>query len=155
MVTGSKVSSLSITNNQTADVNEGDIIEQIGPFLLILQNSRSFSVDTRGGLGLVDRADEYRASASDAWCAERLVQGDRVIVTAYSYEEQATKLSVFALDRETGRLRRDRVFLITFDGYCDADNHAARHRPTSKVLLENSAGIRTSASAIGITEVLL
>ena len=126
VVTGAKASAPSITNNQTVGVDEGDIVKQIGPYLLVLQDGRIFSVDTRGGLKLADRVDVYRNAKSDSWYDEMLVQGDRALVTAYSYEEEATGLSVFALDRETGRLRREGVFLITSDDYYDVDNYATR-----------------------------
>lgn len=116
----------SITNNQTAGVDEGDIVKQIGPFLLILQDGRIFSVDTRNGLKLADRIDVYRNPHSDTWYDEMLVQDDHVLINAYSYEEQATELSIFAIDRATGRLTAEGVFLITSDDYYDVGNYATR-----------------------------
>lgn len=126
IVTASKASTPSITNNQTAGVDEGDIVKQIGPFLLVLQDGRIFSVDTRSGLKLADRIDVYRNAKSDSWYDEMLVEGDRALVTSYSYEEEATELSVFAIDRTSGRLRREGVFLISSDDYYDATNYATR-----------------------------
>jgi len=126
VVSASKAASPSITNNQTSGVDEGDIVKQIGPFLLILQDGRIFSVDTRGGLRLADRRDVYRDAGSDTWYDEMLVQGDRVLVTAYSYADSASEISVFRLDRATGRLTPDGVFLITSNDYYDADNYATR-----------------------------
>jgi len=126
VVTASKASSPSITNNQTNGVDEGDIVKQIGPFLLVLQDGRIFSVDTRGGLRLADRRNVYRRSDSDTWYDEMLVQGDHILVTAYSYEEGASEISVFRLDRATGRIAPDGVFMISSNDYYDGDNYATR-----------------------------
>jgi hypothetical protein len=116
----------SITNNQTAGVDEGDVVKQIGPFLLVLQDGRVFSIDTRKGLALASRANVYRDPKSDVWYDEMLVEGDRVIVTGYSYKEEATEISVLALDRENGTLRAEGVFLISSDDYYSVSNYATR-----------------------------
>ncbi|AHE56899.1 beta-propeller domain-containing protein [Sphingomonas sanxanigenens] len=127
VVTGSRATApKSITNNQTAGVDEGDIVKQIGPFLLVLRDGRIFSIDTRNGLRLADRVNVYRESDSDTWYDEMLVQGDHVLITAYSYEESATEVSVFRLARDTGRLTGQGVFLISSDDYYDTDNYATR-----------------------------
>jgi len=136
-VTGSRISSNfssspanpSITNNQMAGVDEGDIVKQIGQYLIVLQDGRLFVVDTRAGggreLALVDRADVYRSRASATWYDEMLVQADRIIVTAYSYREGASEVSVFRLG-EGGRVRREGVFLITSNDYYSTTNYATR-----------------------------
>lgn len=130
VVTAAKASAPSITNNQTAGVDEGDIIKQIGPFLLVLQDGRIFSIDTRIAgprrLALADRINVYRNKNSGNWYDEMLVQGDRIIITAYSYEEDASELSVFRLDPATGKLNADGVFLISSDDYYSAENYATR-----------------------------
>ena len=36
-----------ITNNQMQGVDEGDIVKQIGHYLLVLQDGRIFVIDTR------------------------------------------------------------------------------------------------------------
>lgn len=128
VVTGSRISApKSITNNQTSNVDEGDIVKQIGSFLLVLQDARIFSIDMRSDtLALADRMDVYRSKNSDGWYDEMLVQDNRILITAYSYEEEATELSVFALNRDTGKLAREGVFLITSDDYYDGDNYATR-----------------------------
>lgn len=118
----------SITNTQERGVDEGDIVKQIGQYLLVLQDGRIFAIDTRpagGGLALADRIDVYRDKESGAWYDEMLVQGDRVVVTAYSYQEDATELSVFRLSPD-GRFERQGVFLISSDDYYDSDNYATR-----------------------------
>jgi hypothetical protein len=141
-VTGSRVApprNPSITNNQMRGVEEGDIIKQIDHFLLVLQDGRIFVIDiaARGTarqparmLRLADRANVYRYaipdSAHDTWYDELLVSGDRILVTGYSYESQATELAVFRLDTRTGRLRREGIFRIASDDYYSGGNYATR-----------------------------
>lgn len=133
VVTGSRISAPSnpsITNNQMRGVDEGDIVKQIGRHLLMLQDGRIFVVDTRGGngqrLALTDRMDVYRDARSAAeWYDEMLVFGDRILVTAYSYRERATELSVFRLS-PNGRLVREGVFYMSSNDYYSAHNYATR-----------------------------
>jgi hypothetical protein len=136
-VTGARVSSRgrsspgnpSITNVQEQGVDEGDIVKQIGQFLLVLQDGRLFSVDTRpangAGLALVDRADVYRNSSEDTWYDEMLVSGSRILVTGYSYAESASELNVFRIDAR-GRLRREGTFYLSSNDYYDTRNYASR-----------------------------
>lgn len=131
-VTGSRISTPtnpSITNNQMSGVDEGDIVKQIGQYLIVLQDGRLFVIDTRpadgAGLALVDRADVYRSPREYAWYDEMLVQGDRIVVTAYSYREGASEVSVFRLG-EGGRVSREGVFLISSNDYYSATNYATR-----------------------------
>ena len=129
VVTGTAAAApVSITNVQTSGVDEGDVVKQIGNFLLVLQDGRIFSVDTGGGrLRLADRIDVYRnADDDDAWYDEMLVEGQRILITAYNYGQDATEISVFKLDTETGRLSRDGSFLISSEDYYDSDNYATR-----------------------------
>ena len=132
LVTGSRIpapTNPSITNNQMRNVEEGDIVKKIDRFLLVLQDGRIFVIDTRGGgqhrLVLADRVNVYRDADADMWYDEMLVFGDRVLITGYSYEDEATELSVFRLDAE-GRLGREGVFLISSNDYYDSGNYATR-----------------------------
>jgi hypothetical protein len=119
----------SITNNQMRGVEEGDIVKQIGNFLLVLQDGRIFVVDTRArggrGLALADRVDVYRDPRENMWYDEMLVFGERVLITGYSYRHNATELSVFRLD-EAGRLSREGVFYISSNDYYSTSNYATR-----------------------------
>ncbi|HYE26765.1 MAG TPA: beta-propeller domain-containing protein [Allosphingosinicella sp.] len=118
-----------ITNNQMRNVEEGDIVKQINHYLLVLQDGRIFVIDTRarGGrrLALADRANVYRDPREDMWYDEMLVFGDRVLVTGYSYRQDATELSVFRLDG-AGRLSREGVFYISSNDYYSSSNYATR-----------------------------
>jgi len=130
VVTGTTISSNpSITNVQEAGVDEGDIVKQIGRFLLVLQDGRIFSIDTRpgenAGLALVDRMNIYRNARDNVWYDEMLVSDNRVLITGYSYAEDATELAVFRLD-EQGRLTREGVFFLSSNDYYDTESYATR-----------------------------
>ncbi|MEA3041272.1 MAG: hypothetical protein QOC65_761, partial [Sphingomonadales bacterium] len=130
-VTGTLItaSNASITNNQMRGVEEGDIVKQIGRFLLVLSDGRIFVIDTRPGgrraLALADRVNVYRDPDSTTWYDEMLVFGDRILITGYSYRDDSSELSVFRLDGE-GRLAREGVFYISSDDYYDPENYATR-----------------------------
>jgi hypothetical protein len=131
VVTGSTISTqsqTSITNVQTAGVDEGDIVKMIGPYLVMLQDGRLFAVDTRnGGLRLTDRHNVYRDKRVAAdWYDEILVEGERIIVTAYNYRADATEISVIALDQASGKFTDQGTFFITSDDYYSSDNYATR-----------------------------
>lgn len=119
----------SITNNQVAAVDEGDIVKQIGRHLLVLQDGRIFAVDTQGGRGrrltITDRADIYRDPHSDAWYDEMVVYGRRVVITGYSYDQRVSEIAVFELG-ETGRLARLGTFHIASNDYYSGDNYSTR-----------------------------
>jgi hypothetical protein len=130
VVTGSRVSTPTITNVQVSGVDEGDIVKQIGDYLLVLQDGRIFAIHYPS-MRLTDRIDVYRRDAYGGpagadWYDEMLVQGDQVIITAYSYQDEASEISVFRLDQPSGRIERRGVFLITSDDYYDVDNYATR-----------------------------
>jgi hypothetical protein len=118
-----------ITNVQEQGVDEGDIVKQVGRFLLVLQDGRIFSIDTEagggGGLALADRFNVYRSAEDDGWYDEMLVFGDRVVITAYSYDQEASQISVIRVGPD-GRLRDEGTFLISSNDYYDDDNYATR-----------------------------
>lgn len=129
-VTAAKAAAPNITNVQSVGVDEGDIVKQIGDYFLVLQDGRLFAVNTKS-MQLTDRIDAYRRDADGEpigadWYDEMLVQDDHVLVTAYSYADSATELSVFRLDQASGKLARLGVFLISSDDYYDSDNYATR-----------------------------
>lgn len=131
IITGSRVNvgNPSITNNQMRGVEEGDIVKQIGRFLLVLQDGRLFVIDTRAGGGrdlrLADRINVYREPDADTWYDEMLVFGNRVLVAGYSYQEGATELSILRLS-DAGRLSREGIFYVSSGDYYSASNYATR-----------------------------
>lgn len=125
---GSAPANPAITNVQEAGVDEGDIVKQVGRFLIVLQDGRLFSADTDapgGGLALADRVNVYASPDDDTWYDEMLVFGDRVVVTGYSYEEEASQFSVFRVAAD-GRLAHLGTFFLSSNDYFDEDNYATR-----------------------------
>ncbi|MEG3086943.1 beta-propeller domain-containing protein [Sphingomonas sp. PB4P5] len=117
----------NITNVQTAGVDEGDVVKQVGDFLAVLQDGRIFAVDIRDRrLRLSDRINVYTDKQDLSWYDEMLVEGNRIIVTAYSYGRQATEISVFKLDQSNGKLAREGRFFINSWDYYSGDNYASR-----------------------------
>jgi hypothetical protein len=119
-----------ITNNQTIGVDEGGIVKQIGHYLVVLQDGRLFSADLGANAGaplrLADRIDVYRSRENAAsWYDEMLVSGDRIMVTAYNYAEQASEITVIRMSPE-GRLTREGRFLLSSSDYYSTDNYATR-----------------------------
>lgn len=125
-VTAAKVSKPNVTNVQEAGVDEGDIVKQIGPWLIVLQDGRLFSIDTRkGDLALADRIDVYRTPTSDTWYDEMLVQGNHIVVTGYSYDAEASEFAVLKLGPD-GKLSREGSFLLSSSDYYSGSNYATR-----------------------------
>jgi hypothetical protein len=118
-----------ITNNQNIGVDEGGIVKQVGNFLLTLQEGRIFVVNTKAEgsnpLKLTDRFNVYRSKDTGAWYDEMLVSGNRVLITAYSYEDQATEISVFTLS-DQGKLSRNGRFMLSSYDYFSSENYATR-----------------------------
>jgi Beta propeller domain len=123
-VTSASVGEPTITNVQKAGVDEGDIVKKIGKHLVLLQDGRLFSVDM-DTLTMSDRENVYTDPRDDSWYDEILVTGRRVLVTGYSYDENATRLSVFAMD-EKGRFTPEGTFFLSSNDYYDGSNYATR-----------------------------
>ncbi|WP_395645112.1 beta-propeller domain-containing protein [Terricaulis sp.] len=119
----------SVTNVQTQGVDEGGIVKQIGRFLIVLQDGRLFVTDTRPGgepgLTLTSRMNVYRSPGHQMWYDEMLTSGNRILVTGYSYRDQASEISIFTLNDE-GQLAREAVYYISSNDYYDTENYATR-----------------------------
>lgn len=133
VVTGARIAApttSSITNVQSAGVDEGDIVKQIGQYLIVLQDGRLFVTDTRPGgrpgLALTSRVDVYRTPQDDAWYDEMLATTDRIVVTGYSYGRSASEINVFSFDQRTGVVAREATYFISSNDYYDPDNYATR-----------------------------
>lgn len=130
VVTGARNSapaSPSITNNQKAGVDEGDIVKRIGDHLVILQDGRLFSVDLGDSIGAMrvsGRTNVYTNPDDDAWYDEMVVNGDLIAVLGYSYTRDASEITVFRL-RE-GAFDLIDKFFINSEDYYDEDNYATR-----------------------------
>jgi hypothetical protein len=118
----------SITNVQTAGVDEGGIVKRAGEHLIVLRRGRLFTLRVGGDqLQPVAMADAY-APGSDprgAWYDELLVSGRQVVVIGYSYERGGTEIGLFELAGD-GRLAwRATYHLRSFDYYASR-NYASR-----------------------------
>lgn len=118
-----------ITNNQISGVDEGDIVKQIGDHLVILQDGRLFIANLKpggeDGLTLDARANVYRSSEEDTWYDELLVAGRTILVTGYSYREDATEFTVLRLN-EDASVTRQATFYLASEDYYSSDNYATR-----------------------------
>ena len=92
---------------------------------IVIRNAM-LSMDAGTRMWLTDRTDVYVHKDDGAWYDEMLVEGERIIVTAYSYGNQATEISIFRLDQTSGGLSREgRFFLNSYD-YYSGENYASR-----------------------------
>jgi Beta propeller domain len=118
----------SITNVQTAGVDEGGLVKHAGEHLVILRRGRLFTVRVGGDqLQPVAAVDAY-APGSDprgAWYDELLVQGSTVVVIGYSYARGGTEIGLFELGRDGSLAYRATHHLKSHD-YYSARNYASR-----------------------------
>jgi hypothetical protein len=127
-VTGSRVASPNITNNQEADVDEGGIVKVRGDTLVILRRGRLFTVSLAGGsMRPIDSIDAFPPGVSGRgdWYDEMLLSGDRVIVVGYSYARGGTEINRFRLD-PAGRLRFEDAWHLKSNDYYSSRNYASR-----------------------------
>jgi hypothetical protein len=118
----------SITNNQEANVDEGDIVKVRGDTLVILRRGRLFTVSLAGGaMRPVDSIDAFPPGVSGRgdWYDEMLISGDRVIVVGYSYARGGTEINRFRLDA-AGRLRFEDAWHLKSNDYYSSRNYASR-----------------------------
>lgn len=127
-VVGGYIPSVSITNNQTHGVDEGDIVKRSGDFLIILRRGRLFSVRIGGdALQPVSHVDAYAPGSdpSGTWYDEMLVNGNNVVVIGYSYRRSATELGLFTLAAD-GTLRYRDTYYLRSQDYYHSRNYASR-----------------------------
>jgi uncharacterized secreted protein with C-terminal beta-propeller domain len=96
VVTGSRVSAPSITNNQEAEVDEGGIVKVSGNTLVILRRGKLHTVSLAGSrMRPVYSIDAFPpgVDARSDWYDEMLLAGDRVVVVGYSYRRGGTEIN--------------------------------------------------------------
>lgn len=129
VVTGSRIpSGPTITNNQEAGVDEGDIVKAWGETLVILRRGRLLTVSTAGGgLRAIDHINAYPAGADlgEAWYDEMLIAGDQVVVIGYNYERGGTEISRFRISGG-GRLAWIDTHHLVSEDYYSSRNYASR-----------------------------
>lgn len=118
----------SITNVQTAGVDEGGIVKRAGDYLIILRRGRLFTVKV-GGDALQPAAtlDAYAPNAdpNGAWYDELLISGNTVVVVGYSYARGGTEIGLFELGDGGALSYRATWHLRSFD-YYSSRNYASR-----------------------------
>ncbi len=118
----------SITNVQTAGVDEGGIVKRHGDHLVILRRGRLFTVRIGGdALKPVSMLDAYAPGTdpSGAWYDEMLVSENTVAVIGYSYARGGTEIGLFDIDRNGGLAYRATYHLRSND-YYSSRNYASR-----------------------------
>ena len=118
----------SITNVQTAGVDEGGIVKRAGEHLVILRRGRLFTVRV-GGDALQPAAmlDAYAPGSNPqgAWYDELLISGSTVVVVGYSYARGGTEIGLFDLGENGSLAYRATYHLRSFD-YYSSRNYASR-----------------------------
>ena len=118
----------SITNVQTAGVDEGGIVKRAGDFLIVLRRGRLFTVRIGGDqLQPVGAVDAYAPGIDPqgAWYDELLVSGRQVVVVGYSYARGGTEIGLFELGDDGALRHRATHHLRSFD-YYSSRNYASR-----------------------------
>ncbi len=118
----------SITNVQTAGVDEGGIVKRAGDYLVVLRRGRLFTVRVGGdALQPVGRADAFApgSDASGAWYDELLISGRDLVVIGYSYQRGGTEIGLFELGDNGQITYRATYHLRSFD-YYSSRNYASR-----------------------------
>jgi len=123
-----KLAAESITNVQTAGVDEGGNVKVHGDHFVILRRGRLFTVSLEGnGLSSVSMADAFGPGIDPggAWYDEMLIAGDTIVVIGYSYQRGGTEVGLFAIDR-AGMLAHRGTYHLRSNDYYSSRNYASR-----------------------------
>jgi hypothetical protein len=118
----------SVTNVQTAGVDEGGIVKVHGEHLVVLRRGRLFTVRIGGNdLAPASMADAYGDGIEPrgAWYDEMLIRGNTVIVIGFSYQRGGTEVGLFDIDR-AGRLAHRATYHLRSNDYYSSRNYASR-----------------------------
>jgi len=118
----------SITNVQTAGVDEGGIVKRHGEHLVILRRGRLFTVRVGGdALQPVSKIDAYAPGTdpAGAWYDEMLVSENTIVVIGYSYARGGTEIGLFDIDRKGG-LKYRATYHLRSNDYYSSRNYASR-----------------------------
>ena len=127
-VSGTAVEEASITNVQTAGVDEGGIVKRHGDHLVVLRRGRLFTVKVGGdALQPVAMIDAYApgTDASGAWYDEMLIARNTIAVIGFSYARGGTEIGLFDIDAAGGLAYRATYHLRSND-YYSSRNYASR-----------------------------
>lgn len=120
----------SITNNQEAGVDEGDIVKAAGQYFVILRRGRLFSVrqgeEGRPTLRAAGRCNAYpRGGSRGTWYDEMLIHGRQIVVIGYSYRVGGTEIGLFRLGQD-GSITHKATHFLRSNDYYSSRNYASR-----------------------------
>ncbi|MDR1367752.1 MAG: beta-propeller domain-containing protein [Candidatus Accumulibacter sp.] len=117
----------SVTNTQTAGVDEGGIVKLHGDFLIVLRRGRLFTIEVRGSeLKPVSVLDAFAPGTTrGGWYDELMVSGNTIVVIGYSYAKGGTEIIRFAIDGK-GRLSYRSTHILRSYDYYSSRNYASR-----------------------------
>ena len=118
----------SVTNVQTAGVDEGGIVKLHGDHLVILRRGRLFTV--RVGDRDLKPVSEVDAFATDinpsgAWYDEMLIAENKIVVIGYSYARGGTEVGLFEIS-PAGALSYKSTWHLRSNDYYSSRNYASR-----------------------------
>jgi hypothetical protein len=117
----------SVTNVQTAGVDEGGIVKVHKDHLVILRRGRLFTVRIGDdALRPVDMQDAFApGSSGSAWYDEMLISGNTVVIIGYSYGKGGTEVVLFSIG-DDGRLAYRTTYVLRSNDYYSSRNYASR-----------------------------
>ncbi len=118
----------SVTNVQTAGVDEGGIVKLHGKHLVMLRRGKLFTVQVGGNaLQPVSSLDAYAPGSdpSGSWYDEMLIDGDTLVVIGYSYSRGGTEIGLFDIDAD-GKLAYRATYHLRSNDYYSSRNYASR-----------------------------
>ncbi len=124
----SKEDDESVTNTQTAGVDEGGIVKLHGDHLVILRRGRIFTVKVGdNSLRPVAAINAYAPGVdpNNDWYDEMLISGDTVVVIGYSYGRGGTEINLFDINA-AGSLSYRSTYHMRSNDYYSSRNYASR-----------------------------
>lgn len=118
----------SITNVQTAGVDEGGIVKKSGDFLVVLRRGRLFSIRAKAkSLQAVSTANAYGPDISPygSWYDEMLISGNTIVVIGYSYHRDGTEIGLFDFS-DDGKISYRATYHLYSNDYYSSRNYASR-----------------------------
>ncbi|AYM78537.1 hypothetical protein D9M09_24115 [Janthinobacterium agaricidamnosum] len=118
----------SVTNVQTAGVDEGGIVKLHGKHLVMLRRGKLFTVQVGGNaLQPVASLDAFAPGSdpSGSWYDEMLIDGDTVVVIGYSYSRGGTEIGLFDIGAD-GKLAYRATYHLRSNDYYSSRNYASR-----------------------------
>lgn len=118
----------SITNVQTAGVDEGGIVKLHGEHLVILRRGRLFTLNIRDkNLTPVSAVDAFGDGIDPrgAWYDEMLISGNTIVVIGYSYQRGGTEIGLFDISAN-GQLKYRATYHLRSNDYYSSRNYASR-----------------------------